>query len=115
MPIRPENAKRYPADWRAISARIRFDRAKSRCECTGQCGLHRGRRCEEYHGEPALWANGTIVLTVAHLDHAPENCADDNLLAMCQRCHLRYDIQHHKTSRLKEQGQGELALEAPHA
>lgn len=32
-----------------------------------------------------------IVLTVAHLDHQPENCADDNLLHLCQGCHNRYD------------------------
>lgn len=36
-----------------------------------------------------------IVLTVAHLDHTPENCADDNLKALCQRCHLVYDARHH--------------------
>ena len=32
-----------------------------------------------------------IVLTVGHLDHQPENCADENLKAWCQRCHNRYD------------------------
>ncbi len=32
-----------------------------------------------------------VVLTVAHLDHQPWNCADENLKAMCQRCHNRYD------------------------
>lgn len=32
-----------------------------------------------------------IVLTVAHLDHTPENCDDANLLHMCQGCHNRYD------------------------
>lgn len=111
MPIRPENAIRYPPEWKEISRRIRFERAVGQCECSGQCGLHRGRRCGERNGEPAKWANGKIVLTVAHLDHTPENCEDGNLLAMCQRCHLRYDRQHHKTSRLKEQGQGELALQ----
>jgi hypothetical protein len=38
-----------------------------------------------------------VVLTVAHLgDPSPENCADDNLKAMCQRCHLRYDMPLHK-------------------
>lgn len=36
-----------------------------------------------------------IVLTVAHLDHTPENCADENLKALCQRCHLTYDAKHH--------------------
>lgn len=37
-----------------------------------------------------------IVLTIAHLDHTPENCADDNLRAWCQRHHLAYDAEHHK-------------------
>ncbi len=34
-----------------------------------------------------------IVLTVAHLDHDPDNhdVADDRLKALCQRCHLNYD------------------------
>lgn len=36
-----------------------------------------------------------VVLTIAHLDHQPENCADDNLRAWCQRHHLSYDRQHH--------------------
>jgi len=31
------------------------------------------------------------VLTVAHLDHTPENCEPQNLKAMCQRCHNKYD------------------------
>ncbi len=37
-----------------------------------------------------------IVLTVAHLDHTPENCAEENLLAMCQRCHLCLDAELHQ-------------------
>ena len=36
-----------------------------------------------------------MVLTVAHLDHTPENCEPENLKAMCQRCHLTYDAAHH--------------------
>jgi len=24
-------------------------------------------------------------------DHAPENCADDNLAHLCQRCHNKHD------------------------
>lgn len=48
-----------------------------------------------------------IVLTVAHLDHQPENCDDDNLKAMCQKCHNNYDRQHRnwtvRQSRLKNQ------------
>lgn len=32
-----------------------------------------------------------IVLTVGHLNHQPEDCADDNLKHWCQGCHNRYD------------------------
>lgn len=32
-----------------------------------------------------------VVLTVAHLDHQPENCDPENLRAWCQRCHNVYD------------------------
>ena len=105
-PIRPEMRDRYPVNWKAISRRIRFDRADGRCECMGECGLHRDnpgpRRCDEWHGRPAKWARGDIVLTVAHLDHDPTNCKDDNLRALCQRCHLRYDREHHAETRARK-------------
>lgn len=33
-----------------------------------------------------------IVLTIAHMDDPdPMNCADENLKALCQRCHNRHD------------------------
>ena len=44
---------------------------------------------------------GKIILTVAHLNHQPEDCRPENLKAMCQRCHLRYDREHHKESAAK--------------
>lgn len=98
-PIRASERARYPKDWKARSARIR-QRAGWRCECHGECGLHPPnplpRRCEELHGEPAKWARGTVILTVAHLNHEPEDCRDENLRAFCQRCHLRYDTDHHQ-------------------
>jgi len=97
MPIRASERGRYPKDWPAISARIRA-RSGGQCECAGECGLHRDhpgpRRCLERHGEQAKWARGRVVLTVAHLNHQPEDCRDDNLKAMCQRCHNRYDQPH---------------------
>jgi hypothetical protein len=36
-----------------------------------------------------------IVLTIGHLDHDPTSRDRGNLKALCQRCHLRYDAQHH--------------------
>ena len=98
MPIRPEKRDRYPQDWKSVSERIR-QRAGGRCECSGECGLHSGRRCIEIHGHDAVNARGLVILTVAHLDHQPENCDDSNLRAMCQRCHLRYDRFHHRETR----------------
>ncbi len=111
MPIRPENAARYPKDWKTVVVpRIRA-RSGNRCECTGQCGVQHPdhvmvqgnddedravivepMRCAKWNGYPIDEFEGPkIVLTVAHLDHQPENCADDNLLHLCQGCHLRYD------------------------
>lgn len=39
-----------------------------------------------------------IVLTIAHLDHVPENCSDENLRALCQRHHLAHDAEHHRAN-----------------
>lgn len=98
MPIRPEMRALYPSDWEAISQRIRFDRASGRCECDGRCGRHPDP-CVAVHGAPHPVTGSKVVLTVAHLDHHPPNCADLNLLAMCQRCHLAYDREHHHRTR----------------
>lgn len=114
MPIKPENKARYPKDWKAISKAIR-ERSGGRCECHGECGLHRTtpgpRRCVERHGEPAKWAKGKIVLTVAHLNHQPEDCRPENLKAMCQRCHLRYDHDHHMKNAYQTRRNGKAAKE----
>jgi hypothetical protein len=104
MPIRPENRHRYPPDWKQISERIRFERAKGRCECRGECRRHithlgTDGRCISIHGQPAPITGVKVILTTAHLDHRPENCDDDNLLAMCQACHLHYDRDHHAETR----------------
>ncbi len=115
MPIRPSEKARYPKDWRLISLEVR-ERAEGRCECVEECGLHPWGRCVERQGRKAFFAKGQIILTVAHLDHVPENCGTpgkrDNLKAMCQRCHLRYDREHHaetsRETRARKIGQGSL-------
>ena len=117
MPIRPENRGRYPDDWPHISERIRFGRAKGRCECVGECGLH-SVPCPAHHARAHPVTQSMVVLTVAHLDHTPENCDDENLKAMCQRCHLNYDRDHHAETRYatrrrkaREAGQLEISHE----
>ena len=61
----------YPSDWKAIAKRIK-DNAGWRCE-----------RCKAPHA-----VKDAYVLTVHHLDGNKSNCADWNLAALCQRCHL---------------------------
>lgn len=119
MPIKPENRGRYPVNWKEIRAEI----LKRAGDCCEQCkapnrlmiargegpdagtyitedaevyddadGTHRGyARMSDYTYD--RWIR--VVLTIAHLDHTPENCAPENLRAWCQRCHLRYDAKHH--------------------
>ncbi|HEY5800339.1 MAG TPA: hypothetical protein VIT92_08960 [Burkholderiaceae bacterium] len=119
MPIKPENKHRYPEDWKEIRAAI-LQRAGNCCEkCKvanhtriargdgadidtymtdeaevycANTGAHLGRkRMSDYE----VLRMTDIVLTIAHLDHQPENRDPENLRAWCQRCHLRYDAAHH--------------------
>ena len=109
MPIKPENRARYPADWPEIRTRV-LKRAHYRCEgspaypaCRIADGCWRDRRNGAVTANArraAQWRRRgrpvtLIVLTVAHLDHTPENCDLGNLRAWCQRCHLTYDAPHH--------------------
>lgn len=90
MPIRPENRSRYPKDWPEIRARILL-RAGWRCE-----GSPLYPECRAIHGKPHPVTGSRVVLTIGHLDHIPEHCAEHNLRAWCQRCHLAYDHDHHQ-------------------
>ena len=94
----------YPSNWPEISLAIR-ERAGWRCECTGECGLHRGNRCTERNGQDAEWASGKVVLTVAYRNHAPADCRPENLMALCNTCHLRYDHVLHLTNAHNERRQ----------
>lgn len=53
-----------------------------------------------------------IILTIAHILPDKMNCEDSNLAALCQRCHLNYDRDHHKANaretRRKKKGMKEL-------
>ena len=40
-----------------------------------------------------------VVLTVAHMDHDITNNDHKNLMALCQQCHNRYDIENRKKKR----------------
>lgn len=122
MPIKPENRHRYPPDWPDIRAAV-LERAGHRCERCKAPDRQRiargggddegtymldtaevfdaetGERLGQIHMASYQVKRMTlVVLTVAHLDHQPENCQMANLRAWCQRCHLAHDREHHKRS-----------------
>lgn len=112
MPIRPENKKLYPKNWKSIRGKILL-RSKNKCEFCGVENYAIGYRDEngkfiETVGigeQDAAFLDKEklikIVLTIAHLDHNPLNNDENNLRALCQRCHLRYDLEHRKETRKK--------------
>jgi len=87
----PMDRKLYPRNWQKISQRIRFGRAKGRCEW-----------CGATHGKAHPVTGSKVVLTVAHLgvalpDGTPvdkrnkRDVRGENLAALCQSCHLDFD------------------------
>lgn len=95
MPIQPENRDRYPKEWPEISLSLRIRRGW-RCE-----GSPAYPDCRADNGKPHPVTGSLVVLTVAHLDHTPENCEVDNLRVWCQRCHLYYDRDRHVQTRIR--------------
>ena len=110
----------YPIDWQQLSAVIRFERAKGRCD---GCGRPHGRQVQclpdgrWYDEERATWRCGRgravrgkvtaeiiprltkVTLATAHLDHDPTNNDAANLKALCQRCHMLHDRHEHRRQR----------------
>jgi 5-methylcytosine-specific restriction endonuclease McrA len=98
MPILPENKSRYPKNWPEIRAVV-LNRAQNKCEI---CGI------TNY----SIRENGSkVILTIAHLDHIPENCAPENLKALCQKCHNTYDARHRSQTRKSRRDKGQMELD----
>ncbi len=88
---------RYPPNWKEISL-ARRALAQWKCEW---CGVLNGTSRLGSKGKPYK-----VVLTVAHLGtpypdgrpgdkHDKMDVRPENLAALCQVCHLRYDIDEH--------------------
>lgn len=119
----PIDYKEYHAKWKLISWLIRVRRAGNKCE---ECFIRNGTivkrlskgnyrdlcgteydmikskvRYSGYSYSGAIKALGftRIILTVAHLDHDKTNNRFWNLKALCQRCHLKHDINQHVANR----------------
>jgi hypothetical protein len=68
----------YPADWEGIALRFKME-ARWCCE-----------HCFHAHDPDA-----GRCLTVHHLDGDKSNCAFENLVALCQVCHLHIQARYH--------------------
>ncbi len=107
----PIDYKNYPKNWKSEIRPAVLERAKHCCE-VDDCGLHNYAIIHRYGKgikDWELWPEGMqseawsldnikstkIILTIAHLDHDITNNQMSNLKAMCQRCHLLYDKEHH--------------------
>lgn len=90
----PIDYKEYHPKWSLISRLIRFKRAGNKCE-----GSPKFPDCRAVNGVSHPETGSNVVLTVAHMDHDKENNRFNNLRALCQRCHLGHDINHHIRNR----------------
>lgn len=89
----PIDYSKYPPNWKTeIRPRI-LARAGNCCEFCGVPNKQVGSRRRDGTWHPSPIGYTRIVLTIAHLDHDPENhdVQDDRLTALCQYCHLNYD------------------------
>lgn len=132
----PIDYKKYPANWKSeIRPRI-LERACNKCEVCGVPngieiirGLYNGIECYQdidsniyisdtseyvdYAELGILQGNDKVikvVLTIAHLDHDTTNNSADNLKAMCQKCHLRYDAEQHAKTRKENSNKNQIKL-----
>ena len=123
----PMQRDRYPDNWDEIALEIKFHADWTCQECGKPCRktdediiqffmrVVNHPWCVENYKETGILDvtkhPQRFTLTVAHLDHQPENCDRDNLRALCSVCHLRYDATHHAATRKAKRHQGQLTLE----
>ena len=112
----------YPDNWEQIASAIKQE-AQWTCEGCGRPCIRPGESVTTFiqrlTAEMPLWLIDDpehhprrFLLSVAHLDHYPQNCDRvTNLRAWCCPCHCRYDLaQMSKKKRLKAERAGQLTL-----
>ena len=99
----PCDYRKYPKDWKLISRSV-IAAAGNRCElCCAPNGemVHREKAGRYpwyiFFGVPEKAVK--IVLTVHHINHDTTDNRPHNLIALCQKCHLRLDRPYHVKNR----------------
>jgi 5-methylcytosine-specific restriction endonuclease McrA len=110
----PIDYSEYPKDWKEIRQRIleRANHCCEECNAPNHAIIYRKEKGKtdwgfmpEGHQADAMVGYGVkftkIILTIAHLDHDKLNhdVKDERLKAVCQKCHLAYDLPRHIENR----------------
>lgn len=116
----PMDRSKYPDNWDEIADAVK-DRADWKCQ---ECGAPHnimivrssdGKWRRYDAADEAAQVKGIrVIITVHHIgvdkdDGTPGDpgdkmdCRDDNLIALCQRCHLLADMDHHIANRRRNQ------------
>lgn len=85
----PMNTADYHPDWKNISRQIR-EQAGWACEGTADFP-----DCRAVNRQRHPETGSIVILTVAHMNHVTADNDPANLRALCQRCHLAWDREHH--------------------
>ncbi len=113
--------ERYPDDWDAIALQIKTEAGWKCQECGREC-RRSGETLSDFIDRvvtetPSQLLDEIIdkparfILTVAHLNHIPEDCRRENLKALCSVCHCRYDLKAMaRKKRLKREYHGQQRL-----
>ena len=99
LPINLERKKLYPEDWDRISLLIK-EKAGWKCEL-----------CQAVNGFPHPITKSMVIITVHHINGDPTDNRKINLIALCQRCHLRLDLEKHMKNRRKSRKNKESKLQ----
>ena len=105
----PCNYKEYPENWKWLTKQLR-ESVGDKCElCYAPNGETVARLTGEYlHPWDLLsecdpcgidFKKTKIILTVHHIDSDKKNNVRQNLIVLCQRCHLRLDLNKHMRKR----------------
>lgn len=119
----PIDYKDYPENWKT---EIRPDILKRASDCCENCGA-KNHKWVWYHpslnyifsqdvADAMRWygvhegneheqpSEGYMVcLTISHTNHDITDNSYENLMALCQTCHLRHDASYHAMNRVREQ------------